>query len=288
MITAPELEAKLAAIPRARPAFALDGVLARAGEAAEDDDAWLEPTLGLAVVAHGLGAIGHQGRPAAKLAVWSLVGELALRSEATLEDRLRQGFARADAAVQRLSGNWPEGLIRPCATLAAVLLDGSDALIAHVGDCSVDRLEGDQPVPLTTPHLYGVEHPGAPRALARVLTRALGSASEPTLQRIPIRRGSVLLLSSTSWPPVLALRERDPEALAASLVHARASVVIAARIDERAARAPARGSSRPPALPWLFAPGQPLAEPPERYAPGTTGQGPDARWFAEVFHGVLG
>jgi hypothetical protein len=286
MITASELEAKLAAFPRACPVLALDGVLARDGETLEDD-AWLAPALGLGIVAHGLGAIGHQGRPAAKLAVWSVVGELALRPEASLEERLRQGLARADAAVQRLSGNWPAGLVRPGATLTAVLLDGSDALVAHVGDCGVARLDADRLVPLTTPHVLGVEHPEAPPALARVLTRMLGAGTEPALQRIPVRPGDVLLLSTAPWPTAPVLDPRDPEALAAALVHRGATTVIAARIDERATRAPTRGSSRPPALPWLFAPGRPLAEPPERYAPNTTGQGPDARWFAEVFDGVM-
>lgn len=37
-----------------------------------EDDFRFEPRLGLAVVARGLGAIGGQGKPASKLAVWSL------------------------------------------------------------------------------------------------------------------------------------------------------------------------------------------------------------------------
>src|SRR5262245_49273728 len=120
MITAAEIEVKLAAQPRVPPALALDGVLARAHERLEDDGAWLVPAVGLGVVSRGLGATGHQGRPAAKLAVWSVVGELALHSEPSLELRLRHGLGRAEAAVQRLSGNWPEGLLRPFAVLAAV------------------------------------------------------------------------------------------------------------------------------------------------------------------------
>lgn len=286
MITASELETNLAAIPRASPALVLDGVLARAGEPG-DDDAWLAPVLGLAVVARGLGAIGDQGRPAAKLAVWSLVGELAFHAEASLEERVRQGLARADAAVERLSSNWPVGLVRPCATLAAVLLDGSDALVAHVGDCSVARIEGDRLVPLTVPHVLAAEHPEAPPQLARALTRTLGSGREPALQRIPVQPGDVLLLSTAPWPDELALGDLAPDTIATALVHRGATTVIVVRVDEHATRASDRGSSRPPALPWLFAPGQPLAEPPERYAPGTPGHGPDASWFSAVFDGVM-
>jgi len=287
MITAPELVARLTARRREWPALALDGVLARAHDRREDDDAWLQPDAGFAIVARGLGAIGHQGRPAGKLAVWSVVGELALHPEAPLEARLRQGLERAEEAVQRLSGSWPEGLVRPCALLAAVLLEGTTALVAHIGDCGVARLEGERIVPLTRPHVIGTELPEAPPALARVLTRAMGSSGEPELQRIPVQPGDVLLLSTAPWPAERVAHGPGLDEAAAAFARHADATVIAARIAERPAHVPDRGSVDPPALAWLFAPGEPLAEPPERYAAGTTGHGPDARWFTEVFDGVM-
>jgi hypothetical protein len=289
MITAPELEAELLARPRVVPSLALDGVLVRAPGRSEDDDAWLCPAIGLGVVARGIGAIGGQGRPAAKLAVWSLVGELARHPDPSLEARLRHGLARAEAAVRRLAGNWPEGLLRPCGVLAAVLIEGSVAMLAHVGSCRVARLRGGRLEPLTRDHTLAAELPAAPPEYAGVLTRALGFGVEPELQRIPVEPGDVLLLSSVPWPADRPDPGPHVDAHAAALALARDAdaTVIVARVGAHATHASDRGSSHAPALPWLFAPGQPLAEPPERYAPGTAGHGPDARWFAEVFDGVL-
>lgn len=288
MTTAAELEAKLTERPRTSPALALDGVLARDHDRFEDDDAWLQPEVGLAVVARGLGATGHQGRPAAKLVAWSLVGELALDPEADLEARLRHGLARSEAAVRRLSESWPEGLVRPCAVLAAVLLDGSTALVAHVGNCGVARLQGERLVPLTTAHVLGGDVPGAPVALARLPTRVVGLGGEPTLQRVAVRPGDVLLLSTAPWPADLVETGLGLDGIAAALARHGSATVIAARIAARATRSADRGSARTPAVPWLFAPGGPLAEPPARYAPGSAGHGPDAQWFAEVFDAVMG
>ena len=228
-------------------------------------------------------------RPAAKLAAWSVVGELALHPEASAEVRLREGVRRADAAVERLSSNWPEGLIRPCSMLAAVWLEGTTALVAHVGTCGVARLEGERIVPITTAHVLGTEQPGLPLAVARLPTRAVGRGGEPGLQRIPVEAGDVLLLATAPWPADLVHAELGLEVLAAGLARHGAATVIAARVGERATRPPVPGCTpQPPTLPWLFAPGRPLADPPPRYAPGTVSDGPDTRWFSEVFDGVIG
>lgn len=53
-------------------------------------------------------------------------------------------------------------------------------------------------------------------------------------------------------------------------------------------RPPTRGSREAPRPRWLFAPGEPLAEPPPAWAAGSAGRGPDATWFAEVFNEVMG
>jgi Protein phosphatase 2C len=234
------------------PRLVLDGRIARATPPYEDDDCGLHPALGLGVVARGLGATGHQGRPAAKLAVWSVMGELACATEATLEQRLHRGLARAEVAVHRLAANWPEGLIRPLATLAAVLLDGNIAHVVHVGDCGVAWLDGERIVPLTQPHTLGIEMPEAPPAVARAVTRALGRGGEPMMQQLAVQPGDVLLLSTVPWPIELAIRGSDLEEHAASLAGCGHGTVIVVRIAERAVHPLAGGSSRPPALPWLF------------------------------------
>jgi hypothetical protein len=253
----------------------------------EDDDFCLHPALGLAVVARGHGAIGHQGRPAAKLAVWSVVGELEGSTETTLEQRLRRGLSRAEVAVQRIAANWPPGLIRPFATLAAAVLDGNTAFIVHIGDCGVARLDAERIVPLTRPHTLGIEMPEAPAALAAAVTRAVGGGGEPALQKLAVQPGDVLLLSTAPWPTELAAHGSDLDERMASLIQRGRGTVIATRVGDRATHPLARGSSRPRALPWLFRPGEPLADPPERYAPSTPGHGPDAQWFTDVFAGVM-
>jgi hypothetical protein len=252
----------------------------------DEDDFCLHPALGLGVVARGHGAIGHQGRPAAKLAVWSVVGELEGSTQASLEPRLRAGLSRAEVAVHRIAANWPVGLVRPFATLAAAVLDGDTALVVHIGDCGVARLDGERIVPLTRPHTLGMEMPEAPAAVAGAVTRAVGRGGEPVLQKLAVQPGDVLLLSTAPWPTGLAARGSDLDERVASLQRG-PGTVISLRVGEQATHSLARGSSRPPALPWLFHPGAPLADPPARYAPSTPGHGPDAQWFADVFAGVL-
>jgi len=168
-----------------------------------------------------------------------------------------------------------------------VLLDGRTALVAHIGDCGVARLDGERIVPVTRPHTLGVELPAAPPAFARVVTRAVGLGGEPVIQRLAVQRGDVLLLSTTPWPHELVARGSDLAALAAGLTPSDRGTVLVARVGHETTQPPVRGSARPPALPWLFRPGVPLADPPERYASGTPGGGPDAEWFAEIFAGVM-
>lgn len=261
---------RLAAVPRAQPALALDGVLASVGDRADEDEGWVDPGGGFAVVARGHGAIGGQGRPAAKLAVWSMVGELGCHPTLSLEARVRRGLERAELAVRRLSANWPEGLLRPFASLAAVLLEGHTALVVHIGACGAARLEGERIVPITRAHTLGAELPDAPAALAGVVTRALGGGGEPAIQRIDVAPGDGLLVSTKAWPSMLE-----------------EGTFVAGPVTHRATQALARSSAHPPRLGWLFRPGEPLGDPPPRYAEGTTGHGPDAQWFAEVLAGVM-
>jgi protein phosphatase len=275
----------------------LDGLGARPDDPArerEGDDFCVHPGLGLAVVARGHGAIGGQGKPAAKLAVWSLLGELEAYRDGAPQKRLRRGLQRAEAAVERLSANWPEGLLRPFVSLAAALLDGDALVVAHVGACGVARLREGVLTPLTRPHTLGAEFPDAPPGVAQVLTRGLGRGGEPSVQRVAALPGDMLLLlgaTPTDHALVLAALLGVGQSLLGErlrrLVAAIAGPVALIRITARPTQTVVRGSTRAPRLPWLYRPGAPLVDPPKRHAPGAPGRGPDARWFAEVHAGVM-
>ncbi len=278
-----------------------------------EDDFRVDPQLGLAVVARGIGAIGGQGKPASKLAVWSVAGEVGapesgFRGRDTAQARVQRGITRAHAAVARLSANWPAGLGRPIATMAALLLDGPTAIVAQIGDCQVIRVRADGLEKLTTEHTLANMLPAGsvPPELARVLTRALGRDGEPELCTIDVRPGDVFLLAASDLgalsPSELAevlqrvfargldvaavldelirmLTRRTPEGGTANLA--------LVKVGHGHGRPATGGSAQAPGLRWLFAPGEPLADPPIEWSAGTSG-GPDRRWFAEVFAGVMG
>lgn len=274
-------------------------------------DFCVDPRLGLAVVARGIGAIGGQGKPAGKLAVWSLAGEVAApgpASDSALA-RVQRGMARARVAVERLSANWPPGLGRPLATMAALLLDGPTAILAHIGDCRVLRIRPEGMEALTTEHTLATMFPAEsiPPGLAGVLTRGLGGGGEPEIQRIDVQPGDAFLLTAspvgaTFSPSELAAMLRPAlspgcdvagvlDALIGRIVERTpdcgTATLALVKVGDRRGSAATRGSHRAPGPRWLYAPGQPLADPPEEWAAGTPGRGPDPRWFDEVFGGVM-
>lgn len=278
-----------------------------------EDDFRVDPRLGLAVVARGIGAIGGQGKPASKLAVWSLAGEVAApasRIGDSAQARVQRGMARAKLAVERLSANWPPGLGRPIATMAALLLAGPTAILAHIGDCRVIRVRTDGLETLTREHTLATMFPGerVPPELARVLTRALGGGGEPEVRGIAVRPGDAFLLAASKVEATLSQSElaelllpaTSPGSDVAAVLDELIRVIVERTPEGGAAtlalvkvgrgRGPAatHGSSGAPGLRWLFAPGEPLADPPEAWAADTPGRGPDQRWFSEVLGGVMG
>jgi serine/threonine protein phosphatase PrpC len=277
-----------------------------------EDDFCFEPRLGLAVVARGMGAIGGQGKPASKLLVWSLAGEIGAweQQPSPAEARMRRGLLRAKVAVERLSGNWPSGLMKPGVLFSALLLDGGTAIIAHIGDCRVSRVHPGGLEALTRDHTVGAEfpHEAVPEHMAHLLTRTLGGHGEPEVRRIPLRPGDVFLLATRDVHETLSDQEtaralepfassgEDPAAAIEALVDllkkrradgAKPTLAIA-RATDGPCRPATCGSPEAPRLPWLFAPGAPLEDPPAQWRPGTTGRGPDSQWFSEVFRGVMG
>lgn len=269
-----------------------------------EDDFRVDPQLGLAVVAKGIGAIGGQGKPAGKLAVWSLAGEVgapASSSGDSAQARVQRGMDRAQTAVQRLAANWPSGLGKPMATMAALLLEWPTAILAHIGDCRVTRIRADSVEILTPEHTLATMFPSEQLApqIARVLTRALGSGGEPEIRRIDVELGDLFLLTAADVDPGVLAQVAAPRRDLASVLDELVRKIEAQKPDGGTAtlalvkvghdrgRQPTRGSSQAPRLPWLFAPGAPLADPPARWAAGTPGHGPDQQWFSEVHGGVM-
>ncbi|MEZ4454359.1 MAG: hypothetical protein R3B09_33210 [Nannocystaceae bacterium] len=275
-----------------------------------EDDFQIDPSRGVAVVASGRGAIGAQGRPAAVLAAWSVVGEASRPGEAG-DARLDAGLRRAHEAVDRLTWTW-RGPLKPSCSAAAMLLDGDRLSIAHVGAARISRIERGRVHPWIREHTVAAAFAAEGRALppelapvARAPTRSLGEGP-PVHARAsaPARSGDAFLIASACLHAVLDDLEiadalalsrpwtDDPtdlpdriEALTARvrgaidfLSLALALVRVVAEPGPRAAV----GGSRRPAESWLFQPGRPLPEPPPRWRRDAVGGGPDRAWFDEV------
>ncbi len=260
-----------------------------------EDDFRCEPDA--VVIGHGCGAIGGQGRPAGKLAVWSVIAEL--EREGAREARLRAGLVRADEAVARLSWGW-EGLITPFATAAALCRDGDGLLTAHVGDCRISRCRVDRLEPVTIDHTLAVEHPEL-TAYPHMVTRVLGRSGAAEVARLAVRGDDRFALATPSVHRALADDElavliggaddldaacaRVIGAVEARVAYGSAMICV---VQLGSATATSSGSSRRPASSWLFAPGRALPPAAPRWAPGGEGRGPDSRWFAEVYGIVMG
>jgi serine/threonine protein phosphatase PrpC len=189
------------------------------GRRANNEDAYcLEPALGLFAVADGMG--GYEGgEVASRLAVATLRDFYAREradGESTwpfgvdgalslAENRLAVAIrlAHREVVVQKRGP-----LAMMGSTVAAIALDGNDAVVAHMGDSRVYRLRAGATAALealTRDHSLYAELEAArapdlpPRErfhLAHVITRALGMEGEPRpdVRRIALAPGDTLLL----------------------------------------------------------------------------------------------
>lgn len=266
-----------------------------------EDDLRCEPALGAVVLAEGRGAIGGQGRPASKLVVWSVIGELQACSNPDRRACLRASLERAGEAVRRLSGTWQPGLIKPFATGAVLALEGAQALVGHLGNCRISLLRDGLLQPLTRDHALVLGATASAPSGRVILTRAFGGSEPAEVTQIAVRPGDLFLLatstvhrlwSDTDLAASLSGAEDDLEAACARLlaeVTRRApspgtASVCLARVEVIAPGQPAAssGASHRPPISWLFAPGAPLPAVPVEHL------GPDQRWFREVFYSVMG
>jgi protein phosphatase len=193
----------------------------------------LFPDIGLAVVADGMGGEAA-GDVAAQMAVqlvceafsdtdvtWPING--APQSDGVLAI-LVAAIERANHCIHRAGEQTPHwrGM---GTTIAALLVFGDRAAVAHVGDSRVHRLRERRLTALTEDHSFycelvrqGLANPDRPDNYARyqhVLTRALGTRPTVEVDRrlVDVAPGDLFLLCSDGLHGVL-----DPRALAEILI----------------------------------------------------------------------
>lgn len=277
----------------------------------EDDFRFVGAT-NLAVVCDGMGG-NCGGGPAAKTAVWTLVERYATGEG---DDAVQDMTAAIQAAHDRVDR---VPLPEITTTLAALHLceAGPQVVIGHVGTCRVDRWRGAASVRLTADHsLVGecrakgleLSDEDAER-YAWITTRTLGLASHPpeidTVVDTAVP-GDLYLLTTGGLQAALTddVIARMVQATAGASAHERPGLVVDALVEEALARDarsnvtacavivdvggepdPSCGRTTEPTVPWLYAPGRALAEPPERWR----GIGRDAiAWYSEIYRAVMG
>lgn len=160
---------------------------------------FLSPTRDLAVLVDPIGG----GDGACELALAPFAdGSRDLPPAALLTKTVDAANQRLIAA-QRRQPDW-RGI---GASLAAVLLDGATAYVAHVGDVRVYLLRGGQMECLTEDHSLERLYPGAevPR---NVIVRALGMVGvRPDIRDLALLTGDTLLLCSSAVSSVMTIAE---------------------------------------------------------------------------------
>ncbi len=191
-----------------------------------EDAIALDPALGLAVLADGMG--GHQaGEVASAIAVQTvrahLTASLARAAEpGEIEAAVRTAVAAAHQAILTAAARTP-GCRGMGTTLVLALFTREAVLIAHVGDSRAYRLRAGELRALTRDHSLvqqqidaGLRRPQQARQLPErhVLTRALGIEGNgaPELSRHPLQPGDRYLLCSDGLHDMI-----DDERIAAGL-----------------------------------------------------------------------
>jgi serine/threonine protein phosphatase PrpC len=217
------------------------------GRRENNEDAFcVEPALRLFAVADGMG--GYEGGEVASHVAVDTLRDFFARErddrESTWpfgldrrltvdENRLQMGVRLAHAEVAaRKSGR----LALMGSTVAALTIDGDEAIVCHVGDSRVYRRRGNVLEQLTRDHsLYAeLQAAGTPLpakeecSFGNVITRALGMdpAPRPDLRREPLVPGDVYLLCTDG------LTERLPEARITQLVSLPPARAARALVDE--------------------------------------------------------
>jgi protein phosphatase len=198
---------------RARPLFVSAGATDRGRVRARNEDAVLvRPELGLFLVADGVSGASPNagGALAAQVAVGSIAGAVERAQPAARRlvpgDVLR---AAVQVACQRVSEEGTrEGFPEAATTVAALLLEGAQAFVGHVGDSRVYRLRRGELEQLTVDHTVVAEWEATNQRAAppdvrahggHTLTRWLGGAEsrvEVEVRPVSFQAGDVFLLCS--------------------------------------------------------------------------------------------
>jgi protein phosphatase len=184
-----------------------------------EDSHFVNPEQNLFVVADGMG--GHAaGEVASKIAVEAINefvcltgGDKDITWPFGLDDSLSYDGNRLKTAVRYANRKVLEATREKteyegmATTVAAVLLDGSTANLAHVGDSRIYRVRGSELVQLTADHSWINEQiqsglisadQARTHPLRNVVTRALGGKADcqVEMQAHEMRPGDILLLCS--------------------------------------------------------------------------------------------
>lgn len=184
------------------------------GRRSNNEDAYAAaPRIGLFAVADGMG--GYEGgEVASRTALESLVAYLE-RVEAldiandarTAMHHVRMAIRMADREVQRRAVG---ELAEMGTTIACMLVQGSHAVLAHVGDSRIYRLREGEIALLTRDHSLVAEMEAAGLSAAahhtHIITQALGQgpAARPDVRVIEVLPGDRFLLCTDGLTDVLS------------------------------------------------------------------------------------
>lgn len=189
------------------------------GRRSNNEDAWVaSPELGFYAVADGMG--GYEGgEVASRMAVETLLAYFERlgadgidleNDEDGARDQMRMAIRMADRAVQRAAVG---DLRQMGTTLVCMLVRGSRALLAHVGDSRIYRAREGELALLTRDHSLVAEMEAAGLSagahLSHVITQALGQgpAARPDLRVVDVLPGDRFLLCTDGLTDVMSLGE---------------------------------------------------------------------------------
>jgi serine/threonine protein phosphatase PrpC len=229
--------------------FAVRSIAGR--RSANEDSVLAVPDLGLFAVADGMGGYAG-GAVASRVAVETMGLELARMTcdpDATWPHRAAAGLGHAEnllsgavrAAHREIRVRRVGELANMGSTVVALLLDGDEGIVAHVGDSRAYRLRGGALEQLTRDHSlvaelegYGLDvGPKRVHPLGHIVTRALGMEGEivPDLHRGRVAAGDTYLLCSDGVIETLGAAELLKLLVAAPSVAAAAHALVSAAYD---------------------------------------------------------
>mgnify|MGYP000191322031 CR=1 FL=1 len=181
-----------------------------------EDAFWIDENQGLFLVCDGMG--GHRGgEVASRMAVQIISQSLKNLSSSDAQQRLIQAIEEANQAILK-AGLENEHLFEMGTTVTAALVDGSQLLVANVGDSGVFLIRENSIRKITRDHTlaeemlsHGILKPDEMRGNAynHILTRALGVNDQVEIDIFneEILPGDILLMCSDGLTDMLIPEE---------------------------------------------------------------------------------